>query len=211
LKIGILGTGDVGTNLGARFVQLGHEVKLGSRTEEKAQKWAQGKGPKAYGGTFADAAAFAEVVFNCTSGSVSLEALKLAGEKNLSGKVLVDVANALNFSNGELTLTVANTDSLGEQIQRAFPSAKVVKALNTMNIRVQVDPNIVHGESDVFICGNDSGAKTKVTEILGWLGWKAPIDLGGIDRARGMEALFLFWYSLRVKYQSALFNFKIVR
>jgi predicted dinucleotide-binding enzyme len=211
LKIGILGTGDVGSNLGMKFVQLGHEVMLGSRTVEKAQQWAKDKGPKAFGGTFANAAEFGEVVFNCTSGDASLQALRMAGEKNLNGKVLVDVSNPLKFSNDSLSLTVANTDSLGEQIQRAFPSAKVVKALNTMNYRVQTNPHILHETSDVFICGNDASAKAKVTEILGWLGWKEPIDLGGIDCARGMEAILLIWFSLSTKYRFAPLNFKIVK
>lgn len=211
MKIGILGTGDVGTNLASKFAQLGHEVMLGSRSAEKAQGLVKRMGPKASGGTFADTASFGEVVFNCTAGSGSLDALRSAGAKNLNGKVLVDVSNPLNFANNQLTLTVVNTDSLGEQAQRAFPDAKVVKALNTMNFRVQTDPKIVHGESDVFICGNDARAKAKVTEILGWFGWKSVIDLGGIDRSRGMEAILLIWFSLSQKYNFAPLNFRVVR
>lgn len=211
MKIGVLGTGDVGTNLASKFAELGHEVILGSRSAEKAKGLVRKMGPKASGGTFADAASFGEVIFNCTSGSGSLEALKSAGAKDLNGKVLVDVANPLSFAKGQLSLTVANTDSLGEQIQRAFPAAKVVKALNTMNFRVQTNPKIVHGESDAFICGNDQGAKAKVTGILGWFGWKSVIDLGGIDRARGMEAILLIWFALSQKYNFEPLNFRIVK
>lgn len=211
MRIGVLGTGQVGTNLASKFAQLGHEVMLGSRSAEKARGLVENIGPKASGGTFADAASFGEVVFNCTVGSGSLEALRSAGERNLNGKVLVDVSNPLDFAGNQLTLTVVNTDSLGEQIQRAFPAAKVVKALNTMNYRVQTDPKIVHGESDVFICGNDAEAKSKVTEILSWFGWKSVIDLGGIDRSRGMEAMLLIWFNIYQKYNRAPLNFKIVK
>ena len=168
MRIGVLGTGDVGRRLGSKLVSLGHEVKMGSRTagNAKAAEWTKGNGSRASAGTFADAAKFAEVVFNCTAGSVSLEALKQAGAKNLGGKVLVDVANPLDFSKGmPPTLTVCNTDSLGEQIQRAFPDAKVVKALNTMGNEVMVNPGLVPGEHDTFVCGNDPQAKAKVVEI----------------------------------------------
>jgi predicted dinucleotide-binding enzyme len=211
MKMGVLGTGDVGTNLASKFTGLGHEVMLGSRSAEKAKGLVKKMGPKASGGTFAEAASFGEVVFNCTSGSGSIEALRSAGAKNLNGKVLIDVANPLSFANNQLALTVANTDSLGEQIQRAFPAAKVVKALNTMNFRVQTNPKLVHGDSDAFICGNDQGAKAKVTEILGWLGWKSVIDLGGIDRARGMEAILLIWFALSQKYNFEPLNFRVVK
>jgi len=211
MKLGILGTGDVGTNLASKFAELGHDVMLGSRSAEKAKGLAKKIGPRVSGGTFADAASFGEVVFNCTSGSGSLEALRSAGAKNLNGKVLVDVANPLKFTNDQMTLTVANTDSLGEQIQRAFPAAKVVKALNTMNYRVQTNPKIVRGDSDAFICGDDAGAKAEVTKILGWFGWKSIIDLGGIDRARGMEAILLIWFALSKKYNFEPLNFRVVK
>src|ERR1700689_1857148 len=186
MRIGILGTGDVGGRLGTKLVSLGNDVRMGSRTapNAKAAGWAKANGPRASAGTFADASKFGEVVFNCTAGSASLEALKLAGADNLNGKVLVDVANALDFSKGmPPTLTVCNTDSLGEQIQRAFPDAKVVKALNTMSNEVMVNPGLVPGEHDTFVCGNDPQAKAKVVEILRAFGWKSPIDLGDMTAA----------------------------
>jgi 8-hydroxy-5-deazaflavin:NADPH oxidoreductase len=214
VRVGVLGTGDVGRRLASKLVALGHEVKMGSRTAKnaKAVEWTKANGPKASAGTFADAAKFGEVVFNCTAGSVSLEALKLAGGKNLSGKVLVDVANPLDFSKGmPPTLTVCNTDSLGEQIQRAFPDAKVVKALNTMGNELMVNPGLVPGEHDTFVCGNDAQAKAKVVEILRAFGWKSPIDLGDITASRGLEMVLPVWVRLMVTLKTRNFNFKIAR
>ena len=146
MKIGILGTGVVGEAIGSKLVQLGYEVKMGSRSanHEKAVAWAGKNGQHASQGTFADAAAFGTIIFNCTAGIASLKALTLAGANNLKGKVLIDVANPLDFSRGmPPTLTVCNTDSLGEQIQRAFPETKVVKTLNTLNCNLMVNPALL--------------------------------------------------------------------
>jgi hypothetical protein len=214
MRIGILGTGDVGSRLGTKLVSLGNDVKMGSRSAQnaKAAGWAKANGPRASAGTFADAAKFGEVVFNCTAGSVSLEALELAGADNLRGKVLVDVANALDFSKGmPPTLTVCNTDSIGERIQRTFPDAQVVKALNTMSNEVMVNPGLVPGEHDTFVCGNDPRAKAKVVEILRAFGWKSPIDLGDITAARGLEMMVPVWVRLMMVNQTPNFNFKIAR
>ncbi len=214
MKVGVLGTGDVGSRLGSKLVALGNEVKMGSRTAQnpKVSQWAKANGPKASVGTFEEAAKFGEVVLNCTHGAASLDALKQAGAKNLAGKVLVDVANPLDFSKGmPPTLTVCNNDSLAEQIQRAFPEAKVVKALNTMSNTLMVDPGLVPGEHDVFLCGNDAQAKAKVVEILRSFGWKDPIDLGDITAARGMEMIMPIWLRLLGKFRSPNFNFKIAR
>jgi len=214
VKVGILGTGMVGATLGSKLVRLGHEVKMGSRSanNEKAVQWAKENGARASFGTFADAAAFGEIVFNCTAGTVSLAALTLAGASNLKQKVLVDVANPLDFPKGmPPTLSVCNSDSLGEQIQRAFPSVKVVKALNTMNCAVMVDPALIPGEHDAFVCGNDKAAKAEVVEILRSFGWKSIIDLGDITAARGTEMVLPIWLRLLSIYQNARFNFKIVK
>lgn len=215
MKIGVLGTGMVGNTIGSKLIQLGHEVKMGSRTagNEKAAEWVKKSGSKASQGTFSDAASFGEVVFNCTSGGGSLEALKLAGENNLKDKVLIDIANPLDFSKGmPPTLSISNTDSLGEAIQRAFPDLKVVKTLNTMNCNVMVDPSLVPGESDVFISGNDAAAKAVVTDILkSWFGWRSVIDLGDITTARGTEQLLPIWIRLWGALQTPNFNFKIVK
>jgi hypothetical protein len=214
VKVGILGTGMVGATLGSKLIQLGHEVKMGSRSanNESAVQWAKQNGARASYGTFADAAAFGEIVFNCTAGTASLAAITSASATNLKGKVLVDVANPLDFSKGmPPTLSVCNTDSLGEQIQRAFPEVRVVKALNTMNCRVMVDPAVVPGEHDVFVCGNDPQAKARVAEILKSFGWRSIIDMGDITAARGMEMVLPIWLRLMDLFQGPKFNFKIAR
>jgi predicted dinucleotide-binding enzyme len=216
MNIGVLGTGVVGNAIGTKCIQLGHHVKMGSRSasNEKAAAWVETNGVHASQGTFADAAAFGEIVFNCTHGVDSIAALNLAGAHNLKNKILIDIANALDFSKGmPPSLAVCNTDSLGEQIQRAFPDVKVVKTLNTMNCNLMVNPKLVaNGNHDIFISGNDAGAKAKVLEILrDWFGWKSVIDLGDITTARATEMLLPIWITLMGKYQSPQFNFKIIR
>jgi hypothetical protein len=205
----------VGNTIATKLVQLGHEVKMGSRTagNEKAVQWAKANGAKASNGTFAETAEFGEIIFNCTAGSASLEALKLAGAKNLKGKILVDISNPLDFSKGmPPTLTVCNTDSIGEQIQRAFPDAKVVKTLNTINCNVMVTPHIVPGPHDIFMSGNDAKAKAKVREIVtDWFGWKSVIDLGDITTARGPEMYLALWVRLMAVNQTPNFNIRIVK
>ncbi len=215
MKIGVLGTGVVGETIGTKLVQLDHQVKMGSRTanNDKAATWVKRSGAKASQGTFADAAAFGEVLFNCTSGKASLDALRMAGADNLKGKVLIDIANPLDFSRGmPPSLLVCNTDSLGEQIQRAFPETKVVKSLNTMNCNLMVNPALLSEDHIVFVSGNDAGAKATVTMILkDWFGWKSVIDLGDITTARGVEMVLPLWVSLMGKIGAPVFNFKIVK
>lgn len=215
MKIGVLGTGMVGPTIGTKLVELGHEVMIGSRSKdnEKAAAWAKSAWPKASHGTFADAARFGEVLFNCTNGMASLKALGLAGAENMKGKILVDIANPLDFSKGmPPTLSVSNTDSLGEQIQRAFPDTKVVKTLNTMNCGIMVNPSLVRGDHDVFVSGNDRAAKERVKDILtNWFGWKSVVDLGDITTARGAEQLLPLWVRLMGMFGTPNFNFKIVK
>ena len=216
MKIGILGTGIVGNTIGSKLTSLGYEVKMGSRTanNEKALTWVKSAGLKASAGTFADAASFGEIIFNCTSGGVSIEALKMAGEKNLDGKILIDVANPLDFTKGfppTLIPNLANTNSLGEEIQKTFPNTKIVKTLNTMTCLVMVDASKVPGEHDVFVCGNDVAAKEKVKEILNSFGWKSPIDLGDITMSRGVEMMLPIWVRLYGLMKSPMFNFKIAK
>ena len=214
MRIGILGTGVVGQTLGTKLAQLGHDVRMGSRKAggEKARAWVREAGATVSEGTFADAADHGEIVFNCTSGMVSLDALKAAGAENLDGKVLVDVANPLDFTKGmPPSLSVSNTDSLGEQIQRAFPGVKVVKTLNTMNTHVMVDPGKVPGQHSVFICGNDSGAKGRVVSILQSFGWKDIVDLGDITGARGQEMILPIWLRLFMTLNTPNLNFHIAR
>jgi 8-hydroxy-5-deazaflavin:NADPH oxidoreductase len=218
VKFAVLGTGMVGQAIASKLASLGHEVVMGSRSadNEASRAWAEEAGERASHGTFADAAGAgaAGVVFNCTAGGASLEALLAAGQENLSGKLLVDVANPLDFSQGmPPTLSVMGDDSLGEQIQRAFPDAHVVKALNTVNCRVMVEPGRVPGDHDVFLCGNDDAAKAEVRAMLAAFGWPdhAIVDLGDISAARGTEAYLLFWLRLMGVAGGPDFNVKVVR
>src|SRR5579872_2977785 len=213
MRIGILGTGTVGNTLGTKLIELGYDVKMGSRTasNDKAAEWVKStKSPRASQGTFADAAAFGEIVINCTSGNVAVEALKMAGAQNLRGKVLIDVSNAVDFSRGmPPTLTVANTDSVGEQIQRTFPDAKVVKSLNTVGLELMANPQqLANGEHDIFVAGYHDGAREQVKKILKDFGWKNIIDLGDITAARGTEMYFALFVRLMMK-QGRNFNLHI--
>jgi predicted dinucleotide-binding enzyme len=153
-------------------------------------------------------------LFNATNGGGSLEALALAGEMNLNGKVLIDVANPLDFSRGmPPTLFVCNTDSLGEQIQRAFPEVKVVKSLNTVTASLMVNPRqLADGDHHIFVCGNDTEAKRQVVELLtSWFGWKHIIDLGDISTARGTEMYLPFWLRLWGALGTGLLNVNVVK
>ncbi len=205
----------VGQAIGTKLVQLGHQVSLGSRSanNEKATEWVKANGKNAAQGTFAEAAAFGQLIFNCTAGVGSLAALNLAGAENLNGKILIDIANPLDFSKGmPPTLTVCNTDSLAEQIQRAFPKVKVIKTLNTVNCNIMVNPSLLKDDHVVFMSGNDPEAKLRVVSILKeWFGWKSVVDLGDITTARGTEMLLPIWVRLWGVLQTPNFNFKIVR
>jgi predicted dinucleotide-binding enzyme len=206
----------VGQTIATKLVELGHEVTMGSRSagNERAVEWAAGAGGGAAEGSFADAAAHGELVFNCTAGVASLEALRAAGQEELRGKVLVDVANPLDFSKGmPPTLSICNDDSLGQSIQREHPDARVVKALNTINSQVMVDPGRVSGPHDLPICGDDEAAKQQVIQLLGDFGWPAEsiVDLGGIEAASGMEMYLPLWLRAMGKFGTADFNIKFVR
>jgi predicted dinucleotide-binding enzyme len=206
----------VGHALATKLVGLGHEVMMGSRQagNEKAVAWAAGAGEHASEGSFADAAGFGELVVHCTAGVHSLAALGEAGVGNLAGKVLIDIANPLDFSGGmPPTLAVCNTDSLGEQIQSTFPDTKVVKALNTMNCQVMVDPARVPGEHVALVCGDDAGAKRQVGELLESFGWTPEriVDLGGIRAARGVEMYLPLWISLMGAVGGPNFNVALAR
>ena len=213
MRFGVLGTGTVGQTLATKLADLGHEVTMGSRQagNEKAVEWAQRAGGSE--GSFADAAAAAEMVVNATAGAASLEALRAAGAENLEGKVLMDVSNPLDFSQGmPPRLTVANDDSLGEQIQREFPGARVVKSLNTVNADVMVQPRIVAGSHNIFMAGDDDAAKAQVGELLQSFGWGADdiLDLGDITAARGLEMYLPLWLRLYGAKGTGHLNVKVV-
>ena len=222
MKIGIIGSGVVGQTLGAKLVERGEDVVLGTRSPgnvsdrrgfgQSLDEWLKATGSKGRIGSFADAAAHGEIVINATSGTVSLDALRLAGEQNLRGKILIDVSNPLDFSKGmPPTLTVCNTDSIGEQIQRAFPEARVVKTLDTLYAHVMVNPGVLGEESTVFVAGNDPDAKATVTDLLTEFGHTDVIDLGDITAARGTEMMLPMWLRLMDALGTMAFNFKIVR
>ena len=194
-----MGTGMVGRAIAGRLVELGHDVRVGSRTAGEDRV------------PFAEAAAHGELLFNCTAGHASLDALAAAGEDNLAGKVLIDVSNALEFSGGGPALFVANTDSLGERIQRAFPQARVVKSLNTVNCNVMVDPASIPGDHVVFVCGDDEDAKRLARGVLGEFGWPAGrvIDLGDISNARGAEMYLMLWVRLMPVVGGPAFNISL--
>jgi len=216
MRIAILGTGVVGQELGRKLAQSGHQVMIGSRTADnpKAADFVARAGSNASQGTFADATAFGEVVFNCTSGAVSLDALRLAGAENFADKILIDVSNPLDFSKGmPPTLTICNTNSLGEQIQKELPRAKVVKTLNTLNTNLMTNPAALPGDHVIFVSGNDQDAKAQVTKWLGdWFGWQPRniIDLGDITTARGTEMALALWIRLMVALGTPIFNYNIV-
>lgn len=197
----MLGTGGVGQTLASALVGLGHELKMGSRSagNEAALAWVAQAGESAAEGTFAEAAGFGELVINATAGAASLQALELAGHEQLAGKTLIDVSNPLDFSQGmPPTLTVCNDDSLGEQIQRTFPDARVVKTLNTVTAALMVDPGLVPATHTVFVCGNDEGAKAQASELLVGFGWPASsiLDLGDISASRAVEMYLPLWLRL---------------
>ena len=194
MKIGILGTGDVGKSLAKGFKGEGHSVLVGSRDAAGEKVQALAKEVSVSAGTFADAAKFGDIVVVCTSGAGTMNALKLAGPENFAGKIVIDVTNPLDFSKGMPPgLLYGLTDSAGEEIQRTLPNAHVVKALNIVGNPSMVHPEFPDGKPDMLICGNDADAKKKVTEILQSFGWSTIVDLGGITASRPMEAFVILW------------------
>ena len=225
MKIAVLGTGMVGQALAAGLTRIGHDVVIGTRDPEAtlARTEADGMGNPPFStwyadhagiglARFSDAAASAEVVVNASSGQVTLSVLELAGADNLAGKLLLDISNPLDFSAGfPPNLFVKDTDSLGEQVQRAFPQAKVVKTLNTLTASLMVEPKSLGTSSTVFVSGDDAGAKATVVELLESFGHDDVIDLGGLDTARGAEMLLPIWLRLMQALGTAQFNIKVVR
>lgn len=226
MKFGVLGSGMVGRGIAAKLVELGNDVMIGTRDVETLMAstasdfmgnppfpvWhLQNSGVKV--GSFAEAAVHGEVLFNATNGSGSLPALNQAGESNLNGKLLIDISNPLDFSQGMPPfMSIVNTDSLGEQIQRAYPDARVVKSLNTTTAALMVNPGLLaDGDHTIFVSGNDDDAKAQATEILKSFGWSDIIDLGDITTARGTEMLVALWLRVLGVLQTPMFNFKVVR
>jgi 8-hydroxy-5-deazaflavin:NADPH oxidoreductase len=230
MKISIIGTGIVGQSLALKLVDLGYEVMLGTRNVKDKlasndsdrygnppfSEWYKANS-KVRLGSFEEAAASGEIIFNATNGGSSIAALKLAGKENLVGKILVDIANPLDFSKGmppSLLPGLNNTNSLGEEIQKTFPQARVVKTLNTMWCGLMVNPGMLaEGDHINYLAGNDSGAKTEVKKILYQIGWKDEnlLDLGDITGARATESILPIWLRVISIIQTGKFNFRLIR
>ncbi len=227
MKIAILGTAIVGKTLADKLSAIGHDVMIGTRDPAVSRARTA---PDTFGGpplsaflaehpsirlgTLAEAARHGEIVLHASSGQGAVEAIRTAGPENLEGKIVIDISNPLDFSKGmPPSLTVCNDDSLGEQIQRAAPGAKVVKTLNTVNAYLMVKPDLLAGgDHTMFVCGDDAAAKKTVTGLLHeWFGWRDVIDLGGISMSRGTEMYLPLWARLYGALQNPMFSIKVVR
>lgn len=221
MNIAVLGTGIFGRTIATKLVESGHSVRMGSRTADnpKAAEWVASVGANASHGTYADAAAFGHIVFLCLLGTGTLEALELAEEDNLNDKIIIDITNPLDFSKADFSRGIGpelyisgGSDSLGEQVQRRVPGAHVVKALNTVTANVMVNPKMLSGEHDLFICGNNAEAKSQVSQWLKeWFGWESIVDIGDITGARATEGQILLWLKLWGTLGTPNFNLRVVR
>jgi len=227
MKISILGTGNVGQTIASKMITLGHEVFMGSRDAQQARTRTQSNPMsgtsfaewlKTYSAVslvdYKDLPADSDIYINCTQGEGSVAALEAAGKEKLNGKIILDIANPLDFSKGmPPTLFISNTDSLGEKLQREFPESKIVKGLNTMNCNIMVNPSMVPGDHNVFLSGNDEQAKKEITSLLVTIGWQSNniIDLGDISTSRGTEMILPIWLRLWGALGTADFNFHIAQ
>ena len=220
MNVGVLGTGVVGQTIATALTEKGHNVRMGSRSanNEKAAEWVKKSNNHATQGDFNDAASFGEVVFLCLNGNHALDVVHSIDADNVAGKIIVDLTNPLDFSKGmppRLIEGLNNSTSLGEEIQNAWPGARVVKTLNTVNCNVMVNPKLINnGDHTLFICGDDADAKNKVKHFLvDTFGWRPEslLDLGGIVAARGTEAYVPFWVMMMQATGSPVFNVKVVK
>ena len=220
MKIGVLGTGTVGESIASALVEKGFDVMMGSRTQnnKKAAEWVAQANEHASQGNFNDAAAFGDMLFLCLNGANAMQAINTIDKENLAGKIVVDITNPLDFTKGlppQIVEGLGNSNSLGEEIQKAMPESKVGKTLNTVNYKLMVDAREVNkADHNLFMCGDDAEAKNKVRKFLAdHFYWKADriIDLGGIESARAIEAIVPFWVLVYRSLGTPLFNFKIVK
>lgn len=212
MKVGIMGSGVVGQQLGLGFLRLGHEVKIGTRDDSKLNDWLKQAGAKASVGSLGDTAKFGELNVIATAWAGTENAINLAGKDNFVGKIVVDVTNPLDFSNGfppKFAVNVGN--SAGEQIQRMLPEAKVVKAFNIINAYVMINPKREEGDPDLFIAGNEHEAKGKVKSIAEQWGWKSVIDIGDISQSLFLEALTQIWIIYAAKTSKYEHAFKLLK
>lgn len=212
MRIGILGSGEVGRALGRAFIACGHEVKLGAREagNPRVKEWVGKTGAHASGGTFEEVAKFGEIIVLATLWTGTENALRLAGASNLAGKVVIDATNPLDFTTVPPRLSIGHTDSAGEQVQRWLTTARVVKAFNIIGNAHMFRPEFPSGPPDMFVCGNDDGAKRAVSQILNEFGWEV-IDLGGIEASRYLESLAMLWIAYGFRQKSWNHAFKLLR
>ncbi|HEY2323709.1 MAG TPA: NAD(P)-binding domain-containing protein [Thermoanaerobaculia bacterium] len=210
VKVGVLGSGDVGKVLAGGFLKLGHEVRIGSRSPEKLKEWAAGAGQGASTGTFDEAAKFGDIIVLATHGEGTQSAVELAGADNFDGKVVIDATNPLDFSSGGPQLSIGFNDSLGERVQRWLPKAKVVKAFNTVGNAHMIDPQFPGGPPTMFIAGNDADAKKLVTQVSEAWGWDVA-DLGGIESSRHLEPMCMAWVIYGVRTGTWGHAFKLLK
>jgi predicted dinucleotide-binding enzyme len=194
MKVGILGSGDVAKALGMGFIKYGHDLMLGTRDPSKLADWvSQHRSAKV--GSFADTAKFGEVVVLAVKGTVAADALRAAGAQNLAGKVVVDATNPIADAppvNGVVKFFTNLDESLMEQLQREFASARFVKAFNSVGKDLMIDPQFKECKPTMFICGNDEPAKRTVQSIVDQFGWETA-DMGKVEAARAIEPLCMLW------------------
>jgi 8-hydroxy-5-deazaflavin:NADPH oxidoreductase len=210
MRVGILGSGDVGKALASGFILLGHEVKIGSRDPEKLREWAESAGERASSGTFEEAAKFGDLIVLATLGAATENAIALAGKSNFDGKVVIDTTNPLDFSSGGPRLSIGFNDSLGERVQRVIPKARVVKAFNTVGNAHMVKPDFPGGPPTMFIAGNEDESKRLVSQICEHFGWDIS-DLGGIESSRYLEPMCLAWVLHGIHSKSWNHAFKLLK
>jgi predicted dinucleotide-binding enzyme len=210
MKIGILGSGDVGKTLGAGLAAAGHEVMIGTRNAVKFQDWLSKAGTNLSVGSFSDAAAHGEILLLACLGKATQEVIQLAGASHFQEKVVMDATNPLEFSSGKPALYVGHTDSQGEQVQRWLPRSKVVKVFNTVGNAQMVHPSFPGAAPDMFICGNDDAAKKTVEGLCAQLGWPT-LDFGGIELSRSLEELCMLWVAYGIKHGSWNHAFALLR
>lgn len=211
MKIGIIGSGEVGQRLGDGFIELGHTVKIGTRDPQKVAAWVEKHGDKASAGSFSEAAAFGEdMVAIATLWIGTQSAIEMAGPANFAGKVVMDVTNPLDFSSTPPKLAIGHTDSAGETVQRLLPDARVVKAFNTVGNPLMLHPDFAGGRPTMFVCGNDDSAKDLVRDIAFSLGWET-LDVGGIEGSRLLEPLAMLWVVHYFRTKNGNHAFKLLR
>jgi 8-hydroxy-5-deazaflavin:NADPH oxidoreductase len=214
MKVGVLGSGEVAKALGSGFLAAGHEVRLGTRHPDRPELvgWKKKAGANASVGSFSDAASFGEIVVLATHGTSTVEAIRSAGVARFDGKVVIDATNPIaGGADGVPRLAIGHTTSNGEEIQRAVPKARVVKAFNIIGNPHMFRPSFPAGPPDMYICGNDSPAKKTVGEILHQFGWPSVIDIGGIDGARELESLCILWVKTALQLDNWNIGFKVLR